>query len=326
MIKFYNKTEIINGDFTDIYMEPNYGYACELTDNGEWECCIYKDLIYVYIKREFKDENNVYYDLITPYGYSGYQFKNIETFKEFLILFREEALKRNYLTEVVRQNPYIDCILENYEIITSRKTYAINLIKYKNIDEYYNKTSKNNKRTINKAMKNNLLFKLEDYDYENNIICIENFIDIYNETMKNLDAKKYYFFNIEYYKRLNKIKNHIKIANVFKENILIASCIIFIYDEYMNYHIGGSKMEYRNYGPNNFLHYNVIKYGIDKNKKIYHLGGGLSENDSLSYFKDSLSDTHFNYIIYKNIINEDKYNKITYNLDRSINYFPLHRK
>ena len=325
MIKFYNNIDF-DIDFEDIYMTPNYGRICELSDNAEWECCIYKDLIYVYLKREFLYNNKIYYDLITPYGYSGFQYKKIETFNEFIILFRKEALKRNYLTEVIRQNPYINSNIYNYEVITSRNTYGVNLKNYKQIEEYLNLTSKNNKRSIIKSIKNNLIFKFENYDYINNELLVNNFIKIYNQTMTNLNANKYYFFSNEYYKKLDLIKSNIKIANVYKEDLLIASCIIFIYNDYMNYHIGGSLLEYRDLCPNNFLHYNVIKYGIENNKYIYHLGGGLCENDTLSKFKDSIADTKFNYTIYKNIINKDIYNMITQNLDKTLNYFPLHRK
>ena len=115
-----NCPEDIN--YPDIYFTPEYGKACEYSDNAIWELCQYKDLIYVYLKKEFIFEDIKYYDLITPYGYSGYYFENKKTYDEFIPLFREEAYKKNYLTEVVRQNPYIDIdISEYYEIITSKK-------------------------------------------------------------------------------------------------------------------------------------------------------------------------------------------------------------
>jgi hypothetical protein len=37
----------------DIYFTPEYGKACEYSDKAKWECCIYKDLIYVYLKRKY---------------------------------------------------------------------------------------------------------------------------------------------------------------------------------------------------------------------------------------------------------------------------------
>ena len=92
-IEFYDKYNInsITINFPDIYFTPEYGLACEYSDNAEWECCVYKDLIYVYLKKKIMHNNTNYYNLITPYGYSGYYYLNKKTYENFLPLFREKA-------------------------------------------------------------------------------------------------------------------------------------------------------------------------------------------------------------------------------------------
>ena len=98
MIQFYNLENISKCqiDYPDIYFTPEYGKACEYSDNAIWELCKFKDLIYVYLKRPSAYEDNIYYDLITPYGYSGYYYENQKTFEDFIILFRDESKKRCY--------------------------------------------------------------------------------------------------------------------------------------------------------------------------------------------------------------------------------------
>ena len=93
---FYNKTTIKNVEITypDIYFTPEYGIACEYSDDAIWELCKYKDLIYVYLKKEYIFENTTYYDLLTPYGYSGYYFEKQETYDEFIPMFRSQAKKK----------------------------------------------------------------------------------------------------------------------------------------------------------------------------------------------------------------------------------------
>ena len=85
----------------------------------------------MYLKRPYFYDNIIYYDLITPYGYSGYYFENEDTFDEFIELFRIEAKKRNYLTEVLRQNPYLnlnyDKISSKYDNIVCKKTLGVYL-------------------------------------------------------------------------------------------------------------------------------------------------------------------------------------------------------
>ena len=55
MSKFFNKETIKNTNITfpDIYFTPEYCYACEFSDNAEFEICVYKDLMYVYLKKIF---------------------------------------------------------------------------------------------------------------------------------------------------------------------------------------------------------------------------------------------------------------------------------
>lgn len=304
-MNFYNLDTVknINIDYPDLYFTPEYGKACEYSDNSIWELCKFKDLIYVYLKQPIEYNNKTYYDLITPYGYSGYYYENKETYNEFLPLFRKKALEKNYLTEVVRQNPYINIELSNYNVITSKILYSINTNKELELKD------KSHRNAINKAIKNNLKFTIN--------MDIDNFKFIYEDTMKHLNSNKYYYFNESYYKNLN---NYF-IANVYYDNILCASCIIFKYNNFLHYHIGGSLLEYRKYGCNNFLHYKVSKYAAENNYQYYILGCGLKDGDSLSKFKKKLSNKEFNYIIYKNILNKEIYDKLSENIKLN-DFFP----
>ena len=73
---FYNINNIPNTiNYPDIYFTPEYGKACEYSDDAIWELCQYEDLIYVYLKKKIIYDNITYYDLITPYGYSGYYYQ-----------------------------------------------------------------------------------------------------------------------------------------------------------------------------------------------------------------------------------------------------------
>ena len=98
-MKFYNKFSIKDVEITypDIYFTPEYGIACEYSDNAIWELCQYKDLIYVYLKKEYIFENTTYYDLLTPYGYSGYYFEKQETYRRRRRRRRRRPLRRRHL-------------------------------------------------------------------------------------------------------------------------------------------------------------------------------------------------------------------------------------
>jgi hypothetical protein len=311
-----------NINYPDIYFTLEYGKSCEYSDNAIWELCQYKDLIYVYLKKEYIFEDIQYFDLITPYGYSGYYFDNDETLEEFIPLFIIEAKKRNYLTEVIRQNSYLNIDISNYyDIILSRKTFGINLNNYTSFEDYLKNTHKDNRKGYNLALKKNLLFKIEEYNNEN----LLKFLEIYDLTMKNLNSTKYYYFNNEYYQSFFNFKDNLFFANVYQNEKLIASCIIFKYKKLLHYHLGGSYLEYRNLRPNNLIHCSIIKYGIENKFDLYHLGGGLKDNDSLYNFKNKIGDKLFEYTIYKNVLNHEIYEKIKNQFNEDT-YFPIHRK
>jgi serine/alanine adding enzyme len=302
MILFYNINNVPdNINYPDIYFTAEYGKACQYSDNAIWELCQYKDLIYVYLKKPYVFENVTYYDLLTPYGYSGFYYKKKETLDEFIPLFSDEAIRKKYVTEVIRQSPYLNIDILNKDIISSKKTFGIKLNNYNTFDDYIKSTHKDNKKGYNIALKKNLIFKIEEYNQHN----LSNFVEIYNITMNNLNSAKYYYFNEEYYQTLFDMKYNLFFANVYYQDQLIASCLIFKYNKFLHYHLGGSYTEHRHLRPNNLIHCSVIKYGIENDYELYHLGGGLKDNDSLYEFKNKIGTSIYNYTIYKNIINED---------------------
>lgn len=316
-LEFYNKFNIenINIKFPDVYFTPTYGIACEYSENAEWECCVFKDLIYVYIKRPIEYNNKVFYDLITPYGYSGYNFNSKDSYDEFLPLFREKAVERNYITEVVRQNPYIDIKLTNYEEINSKTIFGI---KIDNFQEYWNNVLNTKKRNMfTKALKQNLKFELRKLTYNE---LKENFMDLYNSTMNKVNAKSYYYFNENYYKSIENIENSY-LAEVFDSNNVVIGCsIIFTHENFIHYHLSCNNNSMN--CITDFLLINIVKE-IGNNKLII-LGGGLKDDDALSKFKKSLSNEIFTYTIYKNILDENMYNLISKTKESNLG-FPCYR-
>lgn len=309
-MNFYNINEAkkLIIDYPDIYFKPEYGEACEFSDNSKWELCQYKDLIYVYLKRPYIFENETYYDLITPYGYSGFYYQNQENYEEFLPIFREEAKKRNYLTEVVRQNPYINININNYNLICEKELFSVET---NNFEDYYkNKLDGKKRNMYKKGEKLSLIFKITDITNKN----FKEFLNLYNFTMDKLNADKYYYFNKEYYEKIKNM-NYIKIAYVKENEKIIGVSLIFFYNNFIHYHLSANNNSCN--CITDFLLINLVKdYCI--NKKLI-LGCG---NEFLSRFKKKLSTHSYNYKIYKNILNKEIYDKI--NKNREGDFFPLH--
>jgi hypothetical protein len=313
MLNFYNKDTIkkYNINYIDIYFSHDYGEACKYSDNAIWELCQYKDLIYVYLKKEYKYSGVIYYDLISPYGYSGYYYKDLQTFKDFIPLFRIEAKKKNYLTEVVKQSPFINIKLDlYYQEIVTKKLFSTEITNYK--DYHSNVLKSKTRNIINKSNRDGLEYEIKDFAPED----IKQFVEMYKNSMDKVGAKKYYYFNKLYFEQMTKL---CKIIKIFKNGKAIGQSLIILYKNFIHYHLSCS--DYSSNLITTFLLDTIIRtYGPDK--KII-LGCGLKDNDSLFKFKSKISTNSYDYTIYKNIINEDVYNKINHGNDSK--YFPKHR-
>ena len=294
---FLNK-EIIskyNLTFPDIYFSYHYGTACEYSDNAKWECCLYKDLMYVYLKKEIEYNGIIYYQLITPYGYSGYYYKNKETYKDFINLFRQEAKKRNYISEVLRQNPYLNITITDYKILKQKKIYSIEI---NDFDNYFQSLKRSVRNKIKKSLNLGLTFhykSIEKDDLNNNSI----FRKLYNNTMNKVKSTKYYYFNDKYFNKLEDLNCYIVYIKNNNENI-IGSSLIIKHNNFVHYHLSCNDNSAS--CITDFLLINVVKEFGSNNKII--LGGGLNQDDNLSKFKEKLSTNYYNYIIYKNILIE----------------------
>ena len=164
--------------------------------------------------------------------------------------------------------------------------------------------TKKKRNMFNKALKENLKFKIRSLC---DGILNEKFIKLYTFTMNKVNANKYYYFNDNYYKSLEKIQNAYLSEILDHNDNTIGCAIIFIYDKYIHYHLSCNDNSMN--CITDFLLINIVKeFGIGK--KII-LGCGLKDDDELSKFKGPLCNETLRYNIYKNIINQDIYNELT---------------
>lgn len=304
----------------DIYYSPGY-YKMHYENGDGFPICIvfkinnelilYPFLINAINALGYKLQET-YYDIQGAYGYNGIvsSTNNQKFVNQFYVFFNQFCLHNNIVAEFTRFNP----IIENhhladsaYEISKNRKTLIINLKdSYENI--WMNSYSTTNRNIIRKTISNNLVANIyTDLDQ------IIRFKDLYYETMTNVDANKYYFFNENYFKSLvNDNVDRVFLFTVEKDEKLVSSILILIYKNYAHYHLSGRTMEYSKLNANNFLLNEAVKFAMDKNCTIFHLGGGRGneENDQLLKFKANFSKSEKYFFIGKKIFNTDIYTAI----------------
>ncbi|WP_026882555.1 lipid II:glycine glycyltransferase FemX [Clostridium akagii] len=301
----------------DIYYTSEYYKMYELNGDGIGSLFVYYDnngnlALYPFMKNEVLGYNldGRYYDIETAYGYGGPITNCVEEnfIKDFEKCFKDYCKKSNIVAEFIRFHPLIkneNIFSKNIEVLHNRITVWLDLTK--GIEKIWNEDIKSkNRNMIRKAEKNGLSVE-ESNDFET-------FKNIYGTTMDKVDANNYYYFNDNYYDKIEKSNNYI-LLNVKKENEVIASAIFIEYGDYFHYHLAGSLKEYLKFAPNNLLLWEAIKYAQAKGYKKMHFGGGLTDNidDNLFKFKSSFSKQYSDFYIGKRVHNKEIYNYLISN-------------
>jgi hypothetical protein len=284
-----------------------------------------------------KDNNKKYYDVTSPYGYSGPLFnKNIndEVIKIFWKYVDNWYKENNVITEFIRFN-----LNNNHEHYTGHLVHTLNNIKghLTNFELLWTNFKQKVRNNYRKAKKYDLKIKLESEIITQKII--DDFYLIYIKTMERKTASETYFYSKNHFINLiDDNKGKVLIAFVYKDSVPISTeFIIFINDSLYSY-LGGTLSEYFNLRPNDFLKIEVIKWALKNNKTYYILGGGRIDYDSLYQYKKSFFPKDEDVIFYtgRKIINQNVYKSlisqigvdaiaISDSLTNTKAYFPLYR-
>ncbi len=297
----------------DIYYRSEYYKLYEANNEGVGKLFVYEDnekiAIYPFLLRKIEgyDLDDEYYDIETAYGYGGPLSNSLDI--EFINNFEDSFINfcknNNIVAEFIRFHPIFknkDIFKKNINVAFNRNTVVVDLTK--DIDYIWiNEISSSNRNKINKA-KNR--YNLEFYC--NNDLNI--FKKIYIETMNKVTANSYYYFSDKYFDEIHKL-DYFNFMVDYKEKTIASG--IFLYDNnYIHYHLGGSKKDYLNLYPNNLLFWSVIEFAKKMRFKYLHLGGGstIYSDDSLlrfkKYFSKKLLDFHIGYRVH----NIHIYNKL----------------
>ncbi len=303
----------------DVYFTPQYYKLHEEHGDGKAKCFVFiKDndfALYPFLINSINElgyKTNVEcFDIQGAYGFNGViSTSNESSFKTgFKESFHEFCKQENIITEFTRFHPLIrnESFSEYMEIIGVREMVLLDLCN--EYDFIWNKCySSVNRNMIRKAVNQNISAsasdKIEDY---------HDFIDIHDQTMKNVGAEKYFYFSENYFLKFRELlnKQH-RLVVAKKDGKSICAMLLFINGDYAHYHLSGRVKEYSNTGVNNLILDEAIKIAKQEGCKMFHLGGGNSNeaNDSLLKFKSDFSKQRVMLQIGKKIHNHDVYNQI----------------
>lgn len=295
----------------DIYYLEEYVKLYEAEDSKA-VCAICKEENRVLLMPFIRKEICGYFDFETAYGYGGpIANTNDEMWINSALDEMEMLLrKERYICGFVRFNTLLgnaEICKNHFQVLLDRKTVSINTLESPN-QIWAKQIISKNRNMIRKAEKNGLVYKAE-YNFES----LPEFINLYNNTMKRLNAESFYFFDKKYYNSfVNSFKGNAFLGTIRKEDKLICAALFMYSENYGHYHLEGSDYNYSNLAANNLL---LWKTALEFNKlgvKEFHLGGGYNgdPDNSLLKFKKSFSHNLKDFYIGKWIFNNEKYLEI----------------
>ncbi|WP_405292886.1 GNAT family N-acetyltransferase [Algibacter sp. Ld11] len=332
--EIYPFYKIITGNIHDL-KESHLGYFT-LEENGN----ILILMPFIFREIDYKVEGETYFDVISPYGYSGPLY-NRDTSRAYLLDFWNQVdlwyQEHNVVCEFVRFS-----LNNNYQFYSGKLVPTLTNVKgYIMPDEKaqwaaFKPKVRNNYR---KAVSNNLRFEI--IQDSKNTDAVKRFYSVYIETMKRIGAAEEYFYSLAYFQNIVKRnKDNFALAFVYKDDVVISVELILILRTTLYSYLGGTLAEYFNCRPNDFLKIEVINWARKIGHEYYVLGGGRKDDDNLYQYKKTFfpndSDVLFytgrkvvNTKIYKaldTIVNGPKEKGTPKSKISSNTYFPIYRQ
>ena len=306
----------------DIFFEENYGKLYEEIENGKCEVFTFNHPLgtikHLFIKREvpIRISGELYYDIVTPYGYGGpvimcsedaKKDKLVQAFKK---AFQQYCLEQKIISEFVRFHPvlnnakdFTDC----YEVIFTRKTVGTNLRDYE--DPVQSEFSKSTRKNIRHAMRNGV-----DYRVTVNPENLDLFKEIYHINMKRIGADTYYYFDEAYFSKcLEFFGEKIVLVEALYEDRVIGAELHFFYNNIIHTHLSGTLSEFHHLSPVYVMTYGIAAWGKENGADLVHAGGGTSNklDDTLYLFKKKFGqNTEFEFYVGRKVWNQAVYDKV----------------
>ena len=309
--------DLLPADQQDVYFTPEYYALYEQNGDGKACCFVYEEeggiVLYPFLLNSINqlgyELDGEYYDIQGAYGYNGIvtSSKDEKFIGRFHECFDQFCQEQHVVAEFSRFHP----ILSNQKFASrkmqtfySRKTVMLALTL--SLDDIWkSQFSSKNRNVIRKAEKDGVTI-VESQDYEF-------FRQMYDQTMRNVNAEDFYFFPAAYYERFKEtFGDNLILCFAMYEGKPISGSMFMFSKDYAHYHLSGRDKNYYKIAANNA----VLWYGIQKAKergcKWFHFGGGTTgeDDDLLLHFKQNFSKENGEFWIGKRVHNQEVYDSI----------------
>lgn len=238
----------------------------------------------------------VLYDAVSPYGYSG-PLASVRDASDFTRwneraagLLKAALVRRGIVAAFIRLHPLRPVALGALErhgsLGAPRATVVVDLTR--SIDRLWRETRKGHRSAI-RALQRCGYNAHMDHD----LLHLQRFRLLYEETMQRNGARPQYHFTKNYYDDLQlSLSGRLKLCFVAQGEDIVCAGLFTEMNGTVQYHLSGTDSAHARLGPTKLMVHFVRQWAHERGNKEFHLGGGIGgANDSLLHFKQGFSQS-----------------------------------
>lgn len=251
------------------------------------------------------------FDVVSPYGYPGILISDAGRDAAFaaegLAAFQSTLSARNVCSAFLRMHPILGSdfttLFAPGVFAAACETVTVDL--HQSDADLLKKMREGHRRTYKKCIK---------LGYAARIVSltdvIEQFVDLYEQTMNRVHATDIYYFDSEYFLGLAHSPG-VHCCVIESQSTIAAACIFFECDGIVTAHLGGTLTGFLSKSPFTMAMVEAIFWAKSRGNRWLNLGGGVGGRfDSLFHFKSGFADTRSQFLTSRLVINESKYQQL----------------
>lgn len=278
-------------------------------------------------------------DAASVYGYGGpvasHQRIPDSVVHNFQAALKEALVERRVIAAFSRLHPLIaqhDLLAGFGEWLTNGETVSVDLTLPP--EQQWAQYRTTYKRRISKQRREGTVACLHDQEKRH----LDEFVSVYEETMRRVKAKASYFFGQDYFYQLtDELGTGLQLFVAVVGGKVAAAGLFTICDGVVQYHLGGTRDEFLKLSPMALIFDTVRLWANKAGARVFHLGGGVggAKDDSLFHYKAGFSDRRHNFATWRWIVAPEVYHELCERRARmnalqgleptSADYFPAYR-
>ncbi len=257
--------------------------------NGVEYCVLFPFLLRDLSNEEFWGQNQPKAkDIISPYGYSGaFVWGKCDRYKVSEIFWKhwnEWAVDNNVVCEFLRLSLFQDMLLPYPGELEEKLINVVRTLNHSHDTlwmSFKNKVRKN----VNRAKREGIKIEI-DFTGKN----LDEFLNIYKQTMDRRNARKMYYFPREYFESIiNKLPGQFAFFYALWGKRIVSTELVLTSATTIYSFLGGTLSDAFHVRPNDLLKYHIMLWGKENGKSRYVLGCGYQPDDSIFRYKLSFA-------------------------------------